>query len=158
MQLQFVTSSIHLCEPRTTDLSLLLLRDDDVIELRDVLREQTVIENIHTAGSHQKLGDRRVLLLRSLRTEREKARGGWCELHARALLSRPIAVDVLRHPDGLDVLCDPAASCLWQDGSKNAFIHRAFIASEALRTKWKAPTIVLREVFARSASILRDTG
>jgi len=30
MQLQFVTSSIHLCEPGTPDLSVLLLRDDDV--------------------------------------------------------------------------------------------------------------------------------
>jgi len=100
MQLQFVTSSIHLCEPGTPDLSLLLLREDDVVELRDVRREQTVIVNIHTAGSHQKLGDPRVLLLRILGTEREEARGGWCELHALALLSRPIAVDVLHHHDG----------------------------------------------------------
>jgi hypothetical protein len=62
MQLQFVTSSIHLCEPGTADLSLLLLRDDDVVELRDIRREQTVIVNIHTAGSHQCLGYCPVLL------------------------------------------------------------------------------------------------
>jgi len=71
MQLQFVASSIHLCEPRTTDLSLLLLRDDDVVELRDVRREQTVIVNIHNPGSRQSLGNRPVLLLRTFGSQRE---------------------------------------------------------------------------------------
>jgi hypothetical protein len=71
MQLQFIPSSIHLCEPGTPDLSLLLLLDDDVVELRDVRREQTVIVNIHNPGSRQSLGDRPVLFLRTFGSQRE---------------------------------------------------------------------------------------
>jgi hypothetical protein len=71
IQLEFIPSSIHLCEPGTTDLSFLLLRHDNVVELRDVRRKVAVIVKVHTVRSRQCLGDRPVLALPTFGSQSE---------------------------------------------------------------------------------------